>query len=37
MCRSEKGDSKVQKKYYMLKMLGEYWRGGGEGRQVEMK
>ena len=33
MCHSEKGDFKVFKKFYMQKMLREYWRGGGAGRK----
>ena len=34
MCQSEKGDSKVFKKYYMQKMSREYWRGSGAGKKL---
>ena len=34
MCRSAKGDSNVFNKVYMQKVLGQYWKGCGAGKEV---
>ena len=34
MCSSEKVNSNAFMKFYMLKMLMEYWKGSGAGSKV---